>query len=615
MIGNEVVIEVTDRSRSKPSCNVLLSDFANMVKAFIGSNYLTIAFAFAQSGLVLGIVGLFLIALVTDHCCLLIVKCKYHAIRHVLDKHRMSSSSGSIVNSNKSRRLMSSEEEGEEREQQSVEESEEFQKIHKQLQRSMTYGDVGKIAYGSWGVFMVNFCLIFTQFGFCVNYFIFVGNTIFALFPTVNGSLPVNDTGMTSSMPLALAVDQDKDFSTQSFMSTPFLNGSVDFISSSLANFSNITNATTSAPTTTSTPTTTIATSATWAAMNTSTPSVIPLSDLFLDVSQAPDLRLLVITPLPIFAGFAFLRDVRHLGFVSVGADVSIFLGCVVTMGYILVGFSVSTTWQLFDWTNVAIFFGMVTSSYEGIGTVIPIESSMEGNRHNFSNFLHGSVFILTCILSLFGIVGYLRYGTGTEQMLNQNMPSGTPVSIAINVCLCVGVILTFPLQIYPVIELSEIFLFGDGRICGPKKKRKTHHVDDEDSESDGDVGPSEGGKGRDKEALLPKEKVNIPAPVAATVSDEVSTWKRNLLRVCLVVLAAGLAVVMRDFYAYVGSFVGALGSSLLAYILPCLFHLKLCWAQLHPGVKIKDILIVVFGLAASVVSLYSTIRSIADRS
>lgn len=87
----------------------------------------------------------------------------------------------------------------------------------------------------------------------------------------------------------------------------------------------------------------------------------------------------------------------------------------------------------------------------------------MDGNRHNFSKFLHGAVGILAFVLLLFGTMGYVRYGHETEQMLNANMPHGTFVGTSINICLCIGVILTFPLQMYPVIELLEIFIFSDG--------------------------------------------------------------------------------------------------------------------------------------------------------
>ena len=57
----------------------------------------------------------------------------------------------------------------------------------------------------------------------------------------------------------------------------------------------------------------------------------------------------------------------------------------------------------------------------------------------------------------------------------------------------------------------------------------------------------------------------------------------------------------------------GAVGSSVLAYILPCLFHLKLCWHDMSVFVRTKDILIVIFGLVASLVSAYTVIQEIVN--
>lgn len=94
---------------------------------------------------------------------------------------------------------------------------------------------------------------------------------------------------------------------------------------------------------------------------------------------------------------------------------------------------------------------------------VIPIESSMVGNRHLFPAFLHGAILILAAILGTFGIMGYLRFGSDVKQMLNTNLPQGSAVAMGVNIGICIGILLTFPLQIYPVIEILEKYLFTEG--------------------------------------------------------------------------------------------------------------------------------------------------------
>lgn len=90
----------------------------------------------------------------------------------------------------------------------------------------------------------------------------------------------------------------------------------------------------------------------------------------------------------------------------------------------------------------------------------------MVGNRHLFSAFLHGAILFLTVVLGCFGILGYLKYGKDVHQMLNTNIPPGNPVSMAVNIGICLGILLTFPLQIFPVIEIMEKYLFSQGK-CG----------------------------------------------------------------------------------------------------------------------------------------------------
>ncbi|GJD07859.1 Amino acid transporter ANTL2 [Galdieria sulphuraria] len=64
-----------DLSRSELAKH-LVGDIGNMLKAFIGLNFLYVSYAFAHAGLIRGTIGLIVIALITEHCCLLLVQVK-----------------------------------------------------------------------------------------------------------------------------------------------------------------------------------------------------------------------------------------------------------------------------------------------------------------------------------------------------------------------------------------------------------------------------------------------------------------------------------------------------------------------------------------------------------
>ncbi|CAC5356459.1 SLC36A [Mytilus coruscus] len=605
-----------------------------MVKAFIGSNYLAVSFAFYQSGLGLGIIGLLFVATLTDHCCHLIVKTKYRAIRKTINDVK--------VQSKPNKQYMATSDSEEFSEPDIEIEYDEVLEHEEHMKRHMSYGDVGWNAFGKSGLYVVNFFIAITQFGFCVGYFIFIGNTIQSLFPYIycDKTMPFNST--VSAYPICHGViahksavnssdlylhhnrhvrqllDQDMKHFESNTSVIPFTTGnSTTFVPVTSATVSNVssviptistesttrpttstvttTNSSTTKPTTspvtttnssTTKPTTSTATttnSSITTTLPTTTRNISEISSI-VQQSSAPSLKFLVASPLPLFILFAMIRTIRKMSFISVLANISIFTGCIAVFIFLVIDFEVHPDIRYFNWEGFPVFFGQLTAAFEGIGLVIPVESSMEGNRHNFASFLHGAICVLSVILGSFGILGYLRFGSEVEQMLNLNIPSASWVAFSINICVIVGVALTFPLQIYPVTEMIELVLFSHGSICGPKNGR-----DPDDST---------------EEMLLPKDSPDL----VKLIPKEVSAWKRNLVRFLVVCVSAGLAVIFRDSFAYVGAFTGAIGSSLLAYILPCLFHLKICGKDSSYMIIIKDVTIVIIGVICSIVSLYAVI-------
>lgn len=97
------------------------------------------------------------------------------------------------------------------------------------------------------------------------------------------------------------------------------------------------------------------------------------------------------------------------------------------------------------------------------LSQILPIESSMEGNRHLFPAFLHLAIYIVFFILTAFGVLGYLRYGDNVQQIILLSIPQHSPLAIAVDITLIISVLFTYPLQMFPFIQIVECYIFGPG--------------------------------------------------------------------------------------------------------------------------------------------------------
>lgn len=117
-----------------------------------------------------------MIAVVTDHCCQLVIKCKKAAVQKVLDTVCLSDVTD--VDSQHTQAAL----------------------LRNTVEKRMQYGDIGRIAMGKWGVLLVNMALLATQYGFCVGYFIFMGNTIALMFTVPSVPVTTLHNGSASNV-------------------------------------------------------------------------------------------------------------------------------------------------------------------------------------------------------------------------------------------------------------------------------------------------------------------------------------------------------------------------------------------------------------------------------
>lgn len=202
----------------------------------------------------LGLIGILVIAFITDHCCQLIIKCKKAAVQQVLDTVPQSKD----VESQDSN----------------------IASLRNTVEKRMLFGEIGRIALGKWGVLLVNGALIATQYGFCVGYFIFLGQTISSMFPT-----PSKTHAVTTTTPLPIH------------------------------NVSNINVTKITSPTNSHVQKTFSA-----------------------DHDHTPPFAVLILLPLVPLILFSYIRGVRRLGPVSFAANIALLMAFLSVVGYMLSG-------------------------------------------------------------------------------------------------------------------------------------------------------------------------------------------------------------------------------------------------------------------------------------
>lgn len=285
-----------------------LVDVANMLKAFIGLNVMYASYAFAQAGLVRGILGLLLVTYLTEHCCLLLIDVKNGLPASALRRRRNTFSDASPADGDPAGAVAES----------APRESDDGMSDPHGGGGGYTYADIAGAVLGPAGDAFVSAALVLTQFGYCVGYLIFMSQT-------------VHDLVASAGSPV-------------------------------------------------------------WA---------------------------YVLVPLPLLAGLSLLRSIRSLGPFSVLANVALMAGVFAVIVYIGGHFRWAPSHP--PLSSLPLFFGQMTAAIEGIGLVVPVESSMR-RPAEFRGVLRSALAVLTVVLGVVGVLGFVTFGAGTRSIILLNM-------------------------------------------------------------------------------------------------------------------------------------------------------------------------------------------------
>ncbi|XP_077992194.1 uncharacterized protein LOC144446320 [Glandiceps talaboti] len=537
----------------KPGFLKCCADFANLYKTFFGAFFLSIPYGIRKSGIILGLLQIIMVVSLFYHACLVIIKCKKIVVQ----------------------RLQASAPPNDE---ESDEEALEY------LERHLTYMDIAQFSFGKIGKAVVDISLCVSQFSFCVGYLVFLGGVLTSFFcighqpittetpAVVNETMIFYNLAQSGLDPSGWKFENISNTLTAAVVRRNYMSG-IDGIVTRKANDDKSSeriqdNNNINVP----------------GSFDLSLDDALRHSNLLESSTDQPvvddddddDTKicyLWVLVPLPILILLSLLRNIRDFGIVS---SVSLSAGAMalVTITVVLITALqvVSDDVVLFNWQSFLIMFGQVISTYEATAMIIPIESSMVGHRERFPIFLSIVITTYSTLLIMIGVLGYLVFGNDTEQVILDNLTNRTSSELLIflQIALFLTVSLTYPMQMQPLIEVIEKILFTEGKICGPNsvEEERSLCVDD--------------------------DAVKNQLHGAEAIPKSVAAWKRNSVRIALVLLTAIMAILLNDSFSYVVAFAGSTGGVMIGLILPSVFYLKLQWNQTSLQIKVLHFVIII---------------------
>ncbi|KAK3675929.1 hypothetical protein LTR78_004121 [Recurvomyces mirabilis] len=259
-----------------------------------------------------------------------------------------------------------------------------------------------------------------------------------------------------------------------------------------------------------------------------------------------------------ILVPMALIRNISKLGPAALLADVFILIGLVYIWYYDIAtlaerGIAPSVT--LFNPSAFTLTIGSAIFTFEGIGLILPIQSSMKKPEH-FAGLLYLVMGIITVIFTSIGAMCYATFGDETKIQIISNFPQDSKLVNAVQFIYSLAVLVGEPVQLYPAIRIIETSFFGE----------------------------------------------------KATGKRSASTkWKKNLLRTVMMLACGGIAILgasdLDKFVALIGSF----ACVPLVYIYPPLLHYRGCAKGWY---KVLDIALMSLGVVAMV---YTSVVTIAQ--
>ncbi|XP_014241956.1 vesicular inhibitory amino acid transporter [Cimex lectularius] len=255
----------------------------------------------------------------------------------------------------------------------------------------------------------------------------------------------------------------------------------------------------------------------------------------------------------------AFLKSLHHVSTLSFWCTMSHLVINVIIFAYCLTelpdwGWS-KVKWEL-DFENFPISLGVIVFSYTS-QIFLP---TLEGNlidRSKFNWMLDWSHIAAAAFKSIFGYVCFLTFQNDTQQVITNNLDSAG-LKAMVNLFLVIKAVLSYPLPYYAASELIEKSIFS------------------------GDV-----------------------LPTIWNLDGTLKIWGLTF-KVGLILSTVLMAISIPHFAILMG-FIGSFTGTMLSFIWPCYFHMKLKGHEMTSKQLAYDAFIIFLGFLFAVIGVYDS--------
>jgi proton-coupled amino acid transporter len=198
-------------------------------------------------------------------------------------------------------------------------------------------------------------------------------------------------------------------------------------------------------------------------------------------------------------------------------------------------------------WGGFLYVIAITIYSMEGVGLVLSLKGSAQ-KPQQFNWLLSSTIGVISIFMALFGAAGYWAFGNQTMAPITLNLTSHWSATF-VKLALSLGLYLTYPIMMFPIWSIAEGW--------------------------------------------------------SARFADHAPT--RRLMRASVVVLSTTVAYGMPNFGEFL-SLVGSTVCTLLGFILPCYFHLKVLGHELPWWQYGLDVFLVVGGSVFGMLGTYQSL-------